>query len=411
MNNEGALAGIRVLDLTRVLAGPVATQTLADLGAEVIKVERPGNGDDTRAWGPPYLKDAAGRDTGESTYFACANRGKKSVAIDLTTPEGRRVVRELALRSDVLLENFKTGDLRRHGLDYASLAPDCPRLVYGSITGYGQSGPYAPRAGYDPIAQALCGLMSVTGEHESMPGSTPQRVGVALVDLMTAQYAVVGILAALMHRQHSGRGQYLDLALLDVGVASMANVAAAFLGAGVVGERNGGVHPSVVPSQVFRCADGFISVAAGNDGQFAKLCEACGEAQWAGDPRFATNAARVRNKDELAPLLKEKFIARRVSEWNAALVKAGVPAGPVLNIDQVFEDPQVRHRELKVSLPHPVAGTVNLTASPVRLSATPARYELPPPLLGQHTEEVLREILGMDAAQIARLQAGGTLAG
>jgi crotonobetainyl-CoA:carnitine CoA-transferase CaiB-like acyl-CoA transferase len=282
--------------------------------------------------------------------------------------------------------------------------------VYGSITGYGQNGPYAARAGYDPIAQALCGLMSVTGEEVSMTGSTPQRVGVAVVDLLTAQYAVVGILAALLHRQHSGRGQHLDLALLNVGVASMANVAAAYLGAGVVGARNGGVHPSVVPSQVFRCRDGFVSVAAGNDGQFAKLCEVCGEPQWSTDPRFVSNTARVQHKDEIVALLTEKFSVREVAWWNDALARAGVPCGPVLDIAQVFDDPQVRHRQMKVHLQHPQAGSMAMIANPIQLSDTPPRYELPPPLLGQHSSEVLREVLGLDDAQVARLLADGVVA-
>jgi formyl-CoA transferase len=406
----GALSGIRVLDLTRVLAGPMATQTLADLGAEVIKIERPGSGDDTRAWGPPYVKDDAGRDTSESTYFACANRGKKSLAIDLSKAAGQELVRELAQRSDVMLENFKTGDLQRYALDYAALAPSCPRLVYASITGYGQNGPYAARAGYDPIAQALCGLMSVTGEEASMTGSSPQRAGVAVVDLLTAQYAVVGILAALLHRQHSGRGQYLDMALLNVGVASMANVSAAYLGAGVVGTRNGGVHPSVVPSQVFRCRDGFVSVAAGNDGQFAKLCEVCGEPQWSTDPRFLSNTMRVQHKDEIVALLAVKFSVREVRWWNDALARAGVPCAPVLDIAQVFDDPQVKHRQMKVHIQHPLAGSMAMIANPIQLSDTPPRYELPPPLLGQHSGEVLRDVLGLDEAQVGKLIADGVVA-
>ena len=407
--SNGALSGIRVLDLTRVLAGPMASQTLADLGAEVIKVERPGSGDDTRAWGPPFVKDPSGNDTSESTYFACANRGKKSVAIDLSQAEGQSLVRALAMKSDVLLENFKSGGLQRYGLDYASLAALCPRLVYASITGYGHDGPYAPRAGYDPIAQALCGLMSVTGESESMTGSTPQRVGVAVIDLLTAQYAVVGVLAALMHRQQSGKGQHLDLALLDVGVASMANVAAAYLGAGVIGTRNGGVHPSVVPSQVFRCADGFVSVAAGNDSQFAKLCEVCAAPEWARDPRFAKNAARVRHLQEITGKLAKKFLAQSRAWWNEQLAAAGVPCAPVLDVAQVFEDPQVKHRKLQIGLQHPLAGPLAMTANPLKLSATPPRYELPPPLLGEHTGEVLREWLDIDAAAFSRLRAGGVI--
>ncbi|HZP92729.1 MAG TPA: CaiB/BaiF CoA-transferase family protein [Burkholderiales bacterium] len=401
----GALTGIRVLDLTRVLAGPFATQILADLGAEVIKVERPGSGDDTRGWGPPFVKDASGNDTAETTYFACCNRGKKSVAIDLSDPEGQKLVRALAAKCDVLVENYKVGDLARYQLDYDSLRKLHPGLIYCSITGFGQTGPYADRAGYDPIAQALCGLMSVTGEPEEMPGTKPQRVGVALVDLMAGQYAALGILAALLHRTNTGEGQHIDIGLLDVGVGSMANIASAYLGAGVVEKRSGGLHPSVVPSQVFACRDGFVIVAAGNDGQFAKLCEVGGRPALAADARFSTNSARVRNRKTLVPLLEEMFASKRVAWWSEKLGAAGVPCAPINSMDRVFEDPQVKHRGMRVEVPHPLAGSMAMTASPLRLSATPPVYERPPPLLGQHQEEVFRELLGIEADEIERLKA------
>jgi formyl-CoA transferase len=390
---SGPLKGIRVLDLTRVLAGPHATQILADLGAEVIKVERPGCGDDTRGWGPPYVKDADGNDTAETTYFAGCNRGKKSVTLDLADAHAQQRIRDLAGQCDVLVENYKVGDLARYGLDYAALHVLHPPLVYCSITGFGQTGPYAQRAGYDPIAQAMCGLMSVTGEPEGHPGTTPQRVGVAVVDLMSGQYAVIGILAALLHRKHTGEGQHIDIGLLDVGVASMANIGSAYLGAGVVSQRNGGVHPSVMPSQVFQCADGYVIVAAANDAQFRKLCDAAGRPDIARDERFATNSARVRNRALVTPLLEEIFRSRSVAAWGDALARAGVSCGPIYSMDQVFGDPQVRARGMVVEVPYAPAGTLRMTASPIRMSATPPVHDLPPPMLGEHNGQVwpLRE--------------------
>lgn len=385
----GPLKGVRVLDLTRVLAGPFATQILADLGAEVVKVERPGTGDDTRGWGPPYVKDAAGNDTAETTYFAGCNRGKKSVTVDLADPQGQKTVRALAQTCDVLVENYKVGDLARHGLGYDDLKKLKPDLVYCSITGYGQSGPYSKRAGYDPIVQAMSGLMSVTGEREDMPGTTPQRVGVAVVDLMAAHYAVIGIVSALYHRKVTGEGQHIDLGLLDVGVGSMANIASAYLGAGVVSKRNGGVHPSVMPSQVFRCSDGYVIVAAANNGQFARLCEIAGRPELARDPRFATNTARVNNREIIAPILEELFEKRTMQDWTDSLAKIGVPCGPINTIDQVFEDPQVQARGMKIELPHTPAGKLAMLASPLKMSATPLEYKLPPPVLGEHNEDVL----------------------
>ena len=386
---SGPLKGIRVLDLTRVLAGPFATQILADLGAEVIKVERPGTGDDTRSWGPPYIKDAKGNDTTETTYFASCNRGKKSVTLDLTDAQAQKRIRELAGQCDVMVENYKVGDLVRYGLDYATLHKLHPKLIYCSITGFGQTGPYADRAGYDPIAQAMSGMMSVTGEPEDMPGTTPQRVGVAVVDLMSGQYAVIGILAALLHRKATGQGQHIDIGLLDVGVASMANIASAYLGAGVVSKRNGGVHPSVTPSQVFQCADGYVIVAAANDVQFRKLCEAAVRPGLAQDERFATNSARVRNRAIVMPLLEEVFRSRSVADWTATLAKAGVSCGPIYSMDQVFDDPQVKARGMVVEVPYAPAGVLKMTANPVRMSGTPLTHSVPPPLLGEHNDQVL----------------------
>jgi crotonobetainyl-CoA:carnitine CoA-transferase CaiB-like acyl-CoA transferase len=400
-----ALSGIRILDLTRVLAGPLATQMLADLGAEVIKVERPGTGDDTRAWGPPFLKDREGRDTRDSTYFLCCNRGKKSVTLDLARPQGQDIVRRLARECDVLAENFKVGDLARYGLDYAALAPLNPRLVYCSITGYGQTGPYSGRPGYDPIAQAVGGLMSVTGERDGRA----QRVGVAVVDVLTATHAVIATLAALRHRDATGRGQHIDMALLDVQMASMINVAQAYLSAGFAGRRNGNEHPSVVPSSSFECESGTIMLAAGNDGQFARLCEAMGQPALARDPRYATNEARVRNRETLVDALQAVFKTQPAAFWAERLARAGVPCGPVNDIAEAFADAQVRHRGVRVEMQHPLAGTLDVVASPLRLSASPPQYRLPPPLLGQHTEEVLHGLLGMSVAEVTALRDAGVV--
>ena len=387
---SGPLKGIRVLDLTRVLAGPFATQILADLGAEVIKVERPGSGDDTRGWGPPYVKDAQGKDTAETTYFAGCNRGKKSVVLDLADADAQEKVRALAGECDVLVENYKVGDLARYGLDYASLHKLYPGLIYCSITGFGQTGPYAERAGYDPIGQAMCGMMSVTGEPDGKPDTTPQRVGVAVVDLMSGQYSVIGILAALLHRKETGEGQHIDIGLLDVGVASMANIGSAWLGAGVVSKRNGGVHPSVMPSQVFQCKDGYVIVAAANDGQFRKLCEAAGRPELARDERFATNSARVRNRALVTPLLDAIFRVRTVADWSETLAGVGVSCGPIHSIDKVFDDPQVRARGMVVEVPYAPAGKLKMTASPIRMSATPLDCAKAPPLLGEHQQDIFQ---------------------
>ena len=405
----GALAHLRVLDCSRVLAGPWAGQILADLGADVIKVERPGTGDDTRHWGPPYLRDAAGRDTGEAAYYLCANRGKRSVTVDFATPEGRDIVRRLAAQSDVFLENHKVGDLARHGLDYESLRGLNPRLVYCSITGFGQNGPYAARAGYDFAIQALGGLMSVTGERDDRPGGGPQRVGVAVADVMAGLYAAVAVLGCVAQREVSGRGQYIDLALLDVQVAALANVALNYLVSGAVPGRWGNAHANIVPYQVVPTADRPIVLAVGNDEQFRKFCTVAGAPALARDPRYATNAARVLHRDALTRELERLLATRPATAWLAALEPAGVPCAPINDLAQVFADPQVRHRGLRLELPHLGAGTVPLVANPIRLSETPIHYEAAPPLLGQHTEEILREQLGFDAAAVAELRRRGVV--
>jgi crotonobetainyl-CoA:carnitine CoA-transferase CaiB-like acyl-CoA transferase len=388
------LTGVRVLDLSRVLAGPWAGQLLADLGADVVKVEKPGAGDDTRAWGPPYLKDESGRDTSEASYFLCANRNKRSVAIDIATPEGQAQVCALAQQADVLLENFKVGGLQRYGLDYASLKENNPRLVYCSITGFGQSGPYAARAGYDFLIQGMGGLMSVTGQPDGEPGAGPQKVGVALTDIMTGLYATIAVQAALAERASSGLGQHIDLALLDVQIACLANQASNYLAGGVVPRRMGNAHPNIVPYQSLPTADGDIILAVGNDGQFAKFCGVAGHPEWSADERFASNAQRVANRAVLVPLLRQATVMRSSADWIDALEAAGVPCGPINRIDEVFADPQVVARGLHIDLPHPLAGSVPLVANPIRLSGSPVAYQRPPPLLGEHTDEVLAQWLG-----------------
>jgi crotonobetainyl-CoA:carnitine CoA-transferase CaiB-like acyl-CoA transferase len=399
----GALSHIRVLDLSRVLAAPLASQNLADLGAEVIKVERPGVGDDTRGWGPPYLKDREGRDTADAVYYLCANRGKKSLTLDIATPAGQDIVRRLAARSDVVLENYKTGALKRYGLDYASLSAVNSRLIYCSVTGFGQTGPYAARPGYDPVMQAMGGLMSITGEPDGTPGGGPLRAGVAVTDLMTAAYATIAMLAALAHRAETGVGQHVDLALLDVQVFNLANVGLNYLHTGRVPGRHGNAHVNVVPSQAFRCKGGLMMVACGNDAQFERFCEALGRPELARDARFATNAVRFANKDALVAVIEDITGQRSAAEWVGLLEPAGVPSGPVNDVAQVFEDPQVRHRGMRVEVGHPVAGAIPLIANPMRLSKTPITYDRAPPLLGAHTREILSGLLAMDAAEIDRL--------
>ncbi|MDB4872638.1 MAG: CoA-transferase [Gemmatimonadales bacterium] len=404
-----ALGHIRVLDLSRVLAGPWCSQNLADLGADVIKIERPGLGDDTRAWGPPYAKDADGNDTTEAAYYLAANRGKRSVTVDIATSEGQALVRELAAHADVVLENFKVGHLKRYGLDYDTLKAIKPDLVYCSVTGFGQDGPYAHRAGYDFMIQGMGGFMSITGERDDLPGGGPQKAGVAITDLMTGMYATVAVLAALTHRDRTGVGQHIDMALLDVQVAMLANMASNFHTSGTPPKRMGNAHSNIVPYQTFACADGHIIVATGNDGQYQKFVEAGGRADLAADPRFATNPLRVQNRAVLVPLLEEMVVRRTRAEWIAQLEAVGVPCGPINDIDEVFDNPQVQARGLAMEMPHPTAGTVTLLRSPMRLSATPAATDVPPPLLGQHTEEVLRDVLGRSDDDIAALRARGVL--
>ncbi|KRG69263.1 CoA-transferase [Stenotrophomonas terrae] len=403
------LDGVRVLDLSRILAGPWATQVLADFGADVIKVERPGVGDDTRTWGPPYLKDAAGNDSSESAYYLCANRGKRSVAIDFTTDEGQALLRELVVHCDVLVENYKVGGLKKYGLDFASLQAINPKLVYCSITGYGQDGPYAQRAGYDAAIQAIGGLMSVTGEPDGAPGAGPQKVGVAATDLMTGMYAATAILAALRHAERTGVGQQIDLALLDTQVAWLANQASNYLVGGVVPTRQGTAHPNIVPYQVMPAADGYFMLAVGNDGQFARLCEVIGEPGLATDPRYATNNARVANRELLVPQLQQILSTRPAAEWLAALEQAVVPANPVNRIDQVFADPQVQARGLRIELPHAGGGNVPMVRNPLKFSATPLRYEQAAPVLGQHTSAVLEEVLAIDGERLRVLRELGVV--
>ena len=403
------LSGLRVLDMSRILAGPWCGQALADLGAEVIKIERPGKGDDTRSWGPPFLKDREGRDTAESAYYLCANRGKQSVTLDIAKPEGQALARELAQRADILLENYKVGDLKRYGLDYDTLSAINPRLVYCSITGFGQDGPLKDRAGYDFMVQGMGGLMSITGERDDLPGGGPQKAGVAIADLMTGMYSTVAILAALEERHKSGRGQYIDMALLDTQVAWLANQNTNYLIGGEVPVRMGNAHPNVVPYQTFATQDGSIILAVGNDGQFKRFCEAAGIADTGGDQRFASNALRIANREACIAAITPAMKRKTTAEWIAVLEPLGVPCGPVHRLDEVFANPQIGHRKMKVEVPHPLSGTVPLVANPIKYSRTPLSYETPPPLLSQHTEDVLRSLLGKSDAEIAALRAGGII--
>jgi len=405
--NKQALQHIRVLDLSRVLAGPWCSQNLADLGADVIKIERTGVGDDTRSWGPPYLRDADGQDTTEAAYYLAANRGKRSVTLDIASAEGQAIVRELAKQSDVVLENYKVGQLKKYGLDYESLKREKPDLIYCSVTGFGQTGPYAARAGYDFIVQGMGGFMSITGERDALPGGGPQKAGVAIADLMTGMYSTIAILAALTHRDRTGEGQYIDMALLDVQVAMLANMGSNYLASGKAPARWGNAHPNIVPYQTFATSDSHIIVAVGNDGQYAKFVEIGGCPELINDERFATNPQRVRNRDLLVPLLAEMVKKKSKQQWIDALESAGVPCGPINNLEEVYVNPQVMARELQVDLPHPSGGTAKMVRSPMNLSVTPARCDMPPPTLGQHTEEVLRDLLGHDDVEIAALRTRG----
>ncbi|BDA85346.1 CoA transferase [Aureimonas sp. SA4125] len=399
----GALSGLRVLDMSRILAGPWVGQTLGDLGAEVVKVERPDAGDDTRGWGPPYLRDADGEETDVAAYFLCANRNKKSVTIDIARPEGQALIRRLAAMSDILIENYKVGGLEKYGLDYESLSALNPRLIYCSITGFGQTGPYAKRAGYDFLIQAMGGLMSITGAPDGSPGAGPQKVGVAITDVVTGLYATIGILAAVNARHATGKGQHIDIALLDAQVASLANQTSSYLAGGVTPVRLGNAHPSIVPYQSFATRDGAMIVAVGNDGQFARLADTFDHPEWSADIRFSTNRARVENRAVLVPLLAAVATTRDTGAWVALLEAVGVPCGPVNTIADVFADPQVKARGLEVAIPHPGAGAVSLVASPLRLSATPVRYDRAPPALGADTADVLRDWLGLDGTEIEQL--------
>jgi crotonobetainyl-CoA:carnitine CoA-transferase CaiB-like acyl-CoA transferase len=401
----GPLDKLRVLDLSRVLAGPWAGQNLADLGAEVIKIERPQAGDDSRAFGPPWVKDRAGRDTSDSAYFTAANRGKKSVTVNIAHPAGQAIVRELARISDVLIENYKFGDLARYDLGYEQLKALNPRLIYCSITGFGQTGPARAQPGYDFMIQGMGGMMSVTGE----PDGEPQRAGVPVADIITGMYASVAICAAIVHRAQSGLGQHLDLALLDSQIALLAYQNTNYFATGTPPGRIGNLHPNIVPYQPFHTADGEVIIACGNDNLYRKMCEAAGCLELAEDPRFATNGKRVENRVELTRLLKEIFARRSTREWLQVLEAAGVPNGPINDVSQVFEEPQVRARGVRVELDHPVAGKLPTVASPMRFSATPLEHRTPPPLLGEHTDEVLRALLGKGATEIARRRAEGAI--
>ena len=410
---QAALAHLKVLDLSRVLAGPWGTQMLADLGADVIKVERPGAGDDTRAWGPPFLPDADGSDSTEATYFTSCNRNKRAITVDMAKPQGQALLRELAAQSDVVVENFKVGGLQQYGLDYESLRALNPRLIYCSITGFGQTGPYAERAGYDLMVQAMCGLMSVTGHADDQPGGGPLRVGVALIDVLTGIYACSAVLAALEARHQTGLGQHIDMALFDVGLAAMANQAAGYLNTGRVPQRQGNSHPSLAPYQDFPTADGAMLLAIGNDGQFARFCEVAGHPALALDERYATNPQRVQHRDTLVPQLMEITRTRTTAEWIAALEHKAVPCGPINDIGQAFADAQVQARGLAIEQPRSAQAvaaegvpSIRSVASPLRLSATPPVVRRAPPALGEHTDEVLAE-LGLDAARIAALRQAG----
>ena len=404
----GPLSHVKVLDLSRIMAGPWCGQILADLGAEVIKVERAGAGDDTRTWGPPYLKGPDGKDTREAGYYLAVNRGKRSLTLNFENPEAQRIVRELAGRSDIVLENFKVGTLARFGLDAESLRRENPRLIYCSITGYGQTGPRRDVAAYDFVMQGMGGLMSVTGERDGAPGGGPQKVGIPIIDLTTGMYAVVAVLAALAARERTGRGDTIDLAMLDVAVATLCNQAMNFLTSGRVPRRNGNAHPNIQPQDVYACQDGAMVLAVGNDRQFVQLCAIIGQPQLADDERFRANGARVRHRTELTALLQGAFGTQPRRHWVAALEAAGVPCGPINTIDEVFADEQVQHRQMCLELDHPVSGKVPLVASPMKFAESTLEFRRHPPLLGEHTVEVLAE-LGRGPVEVERLRTEGVL--
>lgn len=406
-SSPGPLSGLRVLDLTRILAGPTCTQLLGDLGADIIKVERPGAGDDTRKWGPPFVRDADDNETTESAYYLCANRNKRSVAIDIARPEGAELVRRLLAGCDVLIENFKVGDLARYGLAYDDLKAAFPRLVYCSITGFGQTGPYAGRAGYDFLAQGMGGMMSLTGE----PDGEPMKVGVGIADVVCGLYASNAILAALRHRDATGEGQYIDVALGDSQVAWLINEGTNYLMSGELPKRRGNAHPNIVPYQTFPSADGYFILAVGNDGQFQRFCKIAGLDDLAADPRFATNSDRIRNRDALIPLIAEATGTRPMDFWLSELEKVGVPSGPVNTLDRVFDDPQFVHRDMTVTMPHRLAGSgeVKLIGNPLKLSKTPVSYRRAPPVLGEHTDEILEERLSLSDDDRKKLKDKGII--
>lgn len=405
----GALSHVRVLDMSRILAGPWAGQMLADLGADVIKVERPLRGDDTRSWGPPWMP-VTDEQRGEAAYYLCANRNKRSLALDITSPQGQEIIKSLAAQSDILLENYKVGGLKKYGLDYDSLKAVNPRLIYCSITGFGQNGPYAKRAGYDFLIQAMSGLMSITGEKDGRPGAGPQKVGVALTDVLTGMYATTGVLAALAARERTGEGQYIDVALMDVQVACLANQAMNYLVSGNSPTRLGNAHPNIVPYQSFETSDGYMILAVGNDDQFAKFCQEAGQPELAQDERFTTNAQRVVNRELLIPLLEPLVKCRTTADWISSLEAVSVPCGPINSIGEAFDDPQIKARQMQVDIPHPTSeqGTSPSVANPLKMSGTPITYDTPPPLLGEHTRKVLEEA-GLTAEQIEGLLEKGVI--
>jgi formyl-CoA transferase len=406
---SGPLSHIKVLDLSRVLAGPWAAQNLADLGAQVIKVERPGKGDDSRAFAPPYLKDTKGQATKESAYYCAANRGKKSITINLSSEQGQKLVRELAKDVDVIVENYKVGDLARYGLGYEDIKSINPGIIYCSVTGFGQTGPYKDRPGYDFMAQGMGGLMSVTGERDDLPGGGPQRVGVPIIDMSTGMYASVAICAAIAHRAVTGQGQWIDVSLLDSCVALLANQAMNFFATGESPSSLGNAHPNIVPYQTFKTADGAIILACGNDNLFKKFCELAECTHLAQDPQYATNGERVKNREELTRLLNLVFLKHTTKEWVKLLDEGGVANGPINKIEEVFQEPQVQARGMQIELPHAVAGKVTLVASPMKFSETPIKHEMPPPALGQHTNEILSQLLKKTSDEIAELKGAGVV--
>jgi len=404
----GPLSHIKVLDLSRVLAGPWAGQLLADLGADVIKVERPGAGDDTRGWGPPFLKNKDGSDSRESGYYLGVNRNKRSLTLSIEKSEGQAIVRKLAAQSDIVLENFKVGTLPRYGLGYEDLKKVNPRIIYCSITGFGQDGPIAQNAAYDFLIQGMGGLMSITGENDSLPGGGPQKVGIPIIDLMSGMYGAVSVLAALANREKTGKGDYIDLAMLDIQTAVLSNQAMNYLLSGRVPKRQGNRHPNIMPQDVFKCADGQVVLAVGNDGQYAKMCQALGHPELATDPRYIKNADRVRNKEVLLPLIEEIFKNWKRADLVAAMDAVGVPCGPINSIDEVFEIPQVKHRGMKMEMPHPASGTVPLVASPMKFTESKVEYRMAPPMLGADSDDILRD-LGLADGEIAKLREQGVV--